>query len=65
MAQGIQTASPEFRLGIGIPQFTGDSPIPRETGLVINNAIRGMEKQGMPSNLQLFFIAHSVGGIAI
>ncbi|NER78247.1 MAG: hypothetical protein F6K42_01465 [Leptolyngbya sp. SIO1D8] len=50
---------------MGIPQFIGDSPIPRETGLAINSALRQMKQEGMPSTDNLFFIAHSVGGIAI
>ncbi|MBE7383934.1 MAG: hypothetical protein F6J95_021270 [Leptolyngbya sp. SIO1E4] len=65
VAQAIQTAASDLVLWVGIPPFIGDSPIPRETGLVINSALRQMKQEGMPSTDTLFFIAHSVGGIAI
>ncbi|MDJ0796563.1 MAG: hypothetical protein QNJ51_06955 [Calothrix sp. MO_167.B12] len=65
VAQAIQAAASDLKLWVGIPQFLGDSPIPRETGLAINKVISEMEKSGMPHTDNLFCIAHSVGGIAI
>jgi pimeloyl-ACP methyl ester carboxylesterase len=65
IAQAIQSAAPDLAIWVCIPQFIGDSPIPRETGLVIDQAIRTMQQEGMPQTDNLFFVAHSVGGIAI
>jgi|GEM_PF-3254001 len=65
VAKAIQAAASDLEIWVGIPQFIGDSPIPRETGLALDQAIREMEREGMPPNNNLFFIAHSVGGIAI
>ena len=65
IAQAIQSAAPDLSIWIGIPQFIGDSPIPRETGLAINKTLSELHNAGMPPTDNLFFIAHSVGGIAI
>jgi len=65
VAQAIQAAAPNLEIWVGIPQFIGDSPIPRETGLAVGKAIGEMEREGMPPTDNLFFIAHSAGGIAI
>ncbi|MEM8612276.1 MAG: hypothetical protein AAGF93_09690 [Cyanobacteria bacterium P01_H01_bin.105] len=65
IAAAIQSAAPDLAIWVGIPQFIGDSPIPRETGLAINNALQQMKKEGMPETDNCFFIAHSVGGIAL
>lgn len=64
IAEAIQAASPDLSLWIGIPKFIGDSPIPRETGLAINQAIREMQRLGMPPTENIFLMAHSAGGIA-
>ncbi len=65
VAEAIQAAAVDLEIWVGIPRFIGDSPIPRETGLVVQQAIREMAQAGMPPTKNLFFIAHSVGGIAI
>lgn len=65
IAQAIQASAPDLKIWVGIPKFIGNSPIPRETGLVVDQAIREMEQAGMPKTQNIFFIAHSVGGIAI
>ncbi len=65
VSEAIQAAAADLQIWIGIPQFIGDSPIPRETGLAINKVLSEMEQAGMPPTENLFFIAHSVGGIAI
>ncbi|MGB0563578.1 MAG: alpha/beta hydrolase [Spirulinaceae cyanobacterium] len=64
----IQAAATDLQLWVGIPKFIGNSPIPRETGLVIDQAIAALKQAGMPPEQDLaglFFIAHSAGGIAI
>ncbi|MGD1913982.1 MAG: hypothetical protein ACFB2X_25025 [Rivularia sp. (in: cyanobacteria)] len=65
VAKAIQDAAPDLNIWVGIPQFIGDSPIPRETGLAIDKVISQMHKEGMPETDNIFFAAHSVGGIAI
>ena len=65
IAKAIQACAPDLAIWVGIPKFIGDSPIPRETELVINQAIRHLKQEGMPQTGNLFFVAHSVGGIAI
>ncbi|MBV8884267.1 MAG: hypothetical protein JO235_09765 [Chroococcidiopsidaceae cyanobacterium CP_BM_RX_35] len=65
VARAIQAVASNLEIWVGIPQFIGDSPIPRETGLAIGKVLHEMEREGMPSTNNLFFIAHSVGGIAI
>jgi len=65
VAEAIQAAASDLAIWVGIPKFIGNSPIPRETGLAINNALAWMKQEGMPETDNLFFIAHSVGGIAL
>ncbi len=65
VARAIQDAAPDLKIWVGIPQFIGDAPIPRETGLAVDKVISAMEREGMPPTDNLFFVAHSVGGIAI
>ncbi|MEH2252388.1 hypothetical protein [Nostoc sp.] len=65
VAKAIQDAASDLKIWVGIPQFIGDSPIPRETGLAINKVISEMRQEGMPATDNIFFAAHSVGGIAI
>ncbi|NEO75995.1 HXXEE domain-containing protein [Moorena sp. SIO4G3] len=65
VAEAIQDASTDLQIWVGLPRFLGKSPIPRETGLAVNQALRAMKKAGMPKTANLFYIAHSVGGIAI
>ncbi|OAB61524.1 hypothetical protein AY599_26570 [Leptolyngbya valderiana BDU 20041] len=65
IAKSIQDAAPNLKIWVGIPQFIGDSPIPRETGLAIDKVLSQMKQEGMPDTDNIFFIAHSVGGIAI
>ena len=65
VARAIQAAASDLEIWVGIPQFISDSPIPRETGLAVNKVIGEMEREGMPPTDNFFFIAHSVGGIAI
>ncbi|MEH2270518.1 MAG: hypothetical protein V7K68_19245 [Nostoc sp.] len=65
VAKAIQDAAPDLKIWVGIPQFIGDSPIPRETGLAIDKVISLMKQEGMPATDNIFFAAHSVGGIAI
>ena len=65
VSEAIQAAAADLQIWVGIPRFIGDSPIPRETGLAIDQVLREMEQAGMPQTDNLFFIAHSVGGIAI
>ncbi|NES21026.1 MAG: hypothetical protein F6K41_19370, partial [Symploca sp. SIO3E6] len=65
IAIAIQAAASDLDIWVGIPKFIGESPIPRELGLAVNNTIRKMKQQGMPETANLFFIAHSVGGIAL
>ena len=65
VASAIQEATADFTVWVGIPQFIGDSPIPRETGLAVKQALRAMKDAGMPDTENLFFVAHSVGGIAL
>jgi len=61
----IQAAASDLDIWVGIPKFIGESPIPRELGLAVNNTMRKMKQQGMPETAHLFFIAHSVSGIAL
>ena len=65
VAEAIQAASPDLSVWVGMPHFMGKSPIPRETGLAVQQALRAMKAAGMPDDAKFFYIAHSVGGIAI
>ncbi|ASC70601.1 hypothetical protein XM38_015410 [Halomicronema hongdechloris C2206] len=65
IAEAIQSTASDLAIWVGIPQFIGDSPIPRETGLAINKVLQQMKQEGMPETENQFFIAHSVGGIAL
>ena len=65
VAKAIQRACPTRRLWVAIPRFLGDSPIPRETPLVVAQARRVLESRGMAAGTPCLFAAHSVGGIAI
>jgi hypothetical protein len=65
VGEAIQRACPSRRLWVAIPSFLGDSPIPRETPLVVAQARRALERRGMPPGTPCLFVAHSVGGIAI
>lgn len=65
VAEAIQRACPSRRLWVAIPRFLGDSPIPRETPLVLAQARRALERHGMAAGTPCLFVAHSVGGIAI
>ena len=65
VAEAIQKAAPDLNIWVGIPKFIGNSPVPRETGLAIDQALRQMGKEGMSNTDNIFFAAHSVGGIAI
>ncbi len=65
VAEAIQDASTDLKIWVGLPRFLGKSPIPRETGLAVDQALRAMKKAGMPEKAHIFYIAHSVGGIAI
>ena len=64
VAQSIQNAAPDLSIWVSIPKFIGNSPIAREVGLAIDGAIKEMGKQGMPQTDNIFFAAHSGGGIA-
>ncbi|MFN7899601.1 MAG: hypothetical protein ACK5N0_08050, partial [Synechococcaceae cyanobacterium] len=65
VAAAIQRACPSRRLWVAIPRFLGDSPIPRETPLLVAQARRALERHGMAAGTPCLFVAHSVGGIAI
>jgi hypothetical protein len=65
VAKAIQRACPSRRLWVVIPSFLGDSPIPRETPLLVAQARRVLERRGMAGGTPCLFVAHSVGGIAI
>ncbi|WP_323311959.1 hypothetical protein [Anabaena cylindrica] len=65
VGQAIQNAAPDLSIWVSIPKFIGNSPVPREIGLAIDQAIKEMRKEGMPETDNIFFVAHSVGGIAI
>lgn len=65
VAEAIQRACPSRRLWVALPHFLGDSPIPRETPLVVAQAQRALQRQGMGPGTPCLFVAHSVGGIAI
>ncbi|MHC5613460.1 MAG: alpha/beta hydrolase family protein [Nostoc sp.] len=65
VAQSIQNAAPDLSIWVSIPKFIGNSPVPREIGLAIDQSIKEMQKEGMPETDNIFFVAHSVGGIAI
>ena len=65
ISKSIQASASDLDIWVGIPKFIGESPIPREMGLAVDNTIRKMKQQGMPEAASLFFIAHSVGGIAL
>lgn len=65
VAQAIQNAATELEVWVGLPHFLGKSPVPRETGLVVDQALRAMKAAGMPEDAKVFCIAHSAGGIAI
>lgn len=65
VAEAIQRACPSRQLWVAIPRFLGDSPIPRETPLVVAQARRELERRGMAASAPCLFVAHSVGGIAI
>lgn len=64
MATAIQESAPDLKIWVGIPQFISDAPIPRETGLAVDKVISEMKKEGMNTD-NIFFAAHSVGGVAI
>jgi hypothetical protein len=65
VAEAIQRACPARRLWVAIPRYLGDSPIPRETPLLVAQARRQLERRGMAAGTPCLFVAHSVGGIAI
>lgn len=65
VAEAIQRGCPSRRLWVAIPSFLGDSPIPRETPLLVAQARRALERSGLPPGTPCLFVAHSVGGIAI
>ena len=65
VAAAIQRHVPDQRLWVAIPRFLGDSPIPREMPLVVEQAQRALRHAGLPPGSPCLFIAHSVGGIAI
>ncbi len=62
LAQTIQALYPG--LWVGIPQFIGDAPIPREMDLAVSAVRRQMAQAGFAPP-QAFFIAHSEGGVAL
>lgn len=65
VASAIQRHVTEERLWVAIPRFVADSPIPRETPLVVEQALRALHQAGLPEGSPCLFVAHSVGGIAI
>ncbi len=65
VSEAIQAAAADLQIWVGIPQFIGECPTFRETGLAIDKVLSEMEQAGMPPTENLFFIAHSLGGIAI
>ncbi|MEO1002202.1 MAG: hypothetical protein AAFX65_03715 [Cyanobacteria bacterium J06638_7] len=65
VAAAIQRHCSSQRVWVAIPRFLGDSPIPRETPLVVAQARRTLERSGLPAGAPSLFLAHSVGGIAI
>jgi hypothetical protein len=65
VAAAIQRHCSGQRLWVAIPRYLGDSPIPRETPLVVAQARRALERRGLPAGSPCLFVAHSVGGIAI
>ena len=65
VAEAIQRHCASRRLWVALPRFLGDSPIPRETPLVVAQARRALEQRGMAAGSPCLFVAHSVGGIAI
>jgi hypothetical protein len=65
VAEAIQRACPSRRLWVAIPRYLGDSPIPRETPLLVAQAQRQLQRRGLPAGTPCLFVAHSVGGIAI
>ncbi|MBU6354242.1 MAG: alpha/beta hydrolase [Cyanobacteria bacterium REEB498] len=65
LAEAIQRHLPDHRLWVAVPRFLGDSPIPREMPLVVDQARRALRRQGLPAGSAILFLAHSVGGIAL
>ncbi|MEB3255262.1 MAG: hypothetical protein VKJ05_02620 [Synechococcaceae cyanobacterium] len=65
VADAIQRHCADRRLWVAIPHFLGDSPIPREMPLVVEQAQRALRRQGLPPGTPCLFLAHSVGGIAL
>lgn len=65
VAAAIQRHASDQRLWVAIPRFLGDSPIPRETPLLVAQARRALQRRGMAADTPCLFVAHSVGGIAI
>lgn len=65
VAAAIQRHAADQRLWVAIPRFLGDSPIPREMPLVVEQARRALRRAGLPPGSPCLFVAHSVGGIAI
>lgn len=64
VAAAIQRHVPDARLWVAIPRFLGDSPIPREMPLAVEQARRALRRAGLPQGSPCLFVAHSVGGIA-
>jgi hypothetical protein len=65
VAEAIQRHCADRRLWVAIPHFLGDSPIPREMPLVVEQAQRALRRAGLPPGSPCLFLAHSVGGIAL
>lgn len=51
VAEAIQRHCPSRRVWVALPRFLGDSPIPRETPLVVDQARRALEHEGMAAGI--------------
>ncbi|WP_193913955.1 hypothetical protein [Cyanobium sp. LEGE 06113] len=59
VAEAIQRHCASRRLWVALPRFLGDSPIRRETPLVVAQARRALEQRGMAAGSPYLFVAHA------
>lgn len=64
LIEKLQNSS-KYSIWVGIPEFPLDTPEPLVISSGVDRILTSMNSSGMPRNANIFFVAHSLGGIIL